>query len=119
MVDAIRAEANSGRRVGGDGRRRGHERVRPVVQVEQRPLPALEQDVPPVAERTVDDQRGVAHVRAQALRIALVARGDFLEVERLDLVHALEPDVLLGERDLDLLAQDLRAEHILHTDSDP
>ena len=35
------------------------------------------------------------------------------------LVDALEPDVLLGERDLDLLAQDLRVEQVLDADADP
>ena len=47
----------------------------------------------------------------------LVPRGDVLELERLVLVDALEPDVLLRERGLDLLAQDLRVEQVL--DADP
>src|SRR6266487_3260016 len=37
----------------------------------------------------------------------------------LDAVNALQPDVLLRERDLDLLAQDLRIEEVLHTDPEP
>ena len=45
--------------------------------------------------------------------------GDLLEVERLDLVDALEPDVLLRDRELDLLVQDLRVEQVLHADPDP
>ena len=45
--------------------------------------------------------------------------GDLLEVERLDLVDALEPDVLLRDRELDLLAQDLGVEQVLHADPDP
>src|SRR5439155_13800599 len=60
----------------------------------------------------------VADDRAQALRVALVLRGSLLEVDRLDLIDALEPDVLLGESDLDLLAQDLRVEHVLHADAE-
>ena len=89
-----------------------------MVEVEQRRLRALEQHVLAVAQRLVDEQRRVADDRAQPLRVALVAGGDLLEVEAVDLVDALEPDVLLGERDLDLLAQDLRVEHVLHADAD-
>ena len=93
--------------------------IRAVVEVEQRPLRALEQDALAVAERVVDEQRRVGDVRREALRVGLVARGDVLELERLVLVDALEPDVLLGERDLDLLAQDLRVEQVLDADPDP
>ena len=89
-----------------------------MVEVEQRRLGALEQHVLAGAQRLVDEQRRVADDRPQPLRVALVAVGDLLEVEALDLVDALEPDVLLGERDLDLLAQDLRVEHVLHADAD-
>jgi hypothetical protein len=56
---------------------------------------------------------------AQPLRVALVAGGQLLELERLDAVDALEPDVLLRERDLELLAQDLRVEQILDADPEP
>ena len=73
----------------------------------------------PASSASVDEQRGVADDRAQPLRVALVAGGDLLEVEAVDLVDALEPDVLLGERDLDLLAEDLRVEHVLDADPDP
>ncbi len=59
-----------------------------------------------------------ADVRTQPLRIRLVARRDVVEVERLGLVDALEPQVLLRERDLDLLAQNLRVEQVLHADAD-
>ena len=89
-----------------------------MVEVEQRRLRALEEDVLAVAERLVDEQRRVADDRPQPLRVALVPRRDLVEVEAVDLVDALEPDVLLGERDLDLLAQDLRVEHVLHADPD-
>ena len=103
----------------GDRARRGDERVGAVVEVEQRSLRAFEQDEPALAERPVDQERGVGHVRPQALREALVARGQVLELERLGAVHPLEPDVLLGERDLDLLPQDLRLEQVLDADPEP
>ena len=90
-----------------------------MVEVEQRALRALEQDALAVAERGVDEERRVRDVRPQPLGEALVRRGDLLELERLVLVDALEPDVLLGERGLDLLAQDLRVEQVLDADPEP
>jgi hypothetical protein len=101
------------------GPRRGDERIRAVVEVEQRPLRALEQDEAPVAQGAVDEQRRVDDIRPQPLREPLVARRQLLELERLGAVDALEPDVLLGQRDLDLLAQDLRVEQVLHADPEP
>jgi hypothetical protein len=89
-----------------------------VVEVEERSLRTLEEDVLPVVERTVDEERGVGDVRAQALRVFVVAGGDLLQLERPGAVHALEPDVLLRQRYLDLLPQDLRVEEVLHTDSE-
>src|SRR5581483_9164325 len=58
-------------------------------------------------------------VRPQPLCIRLVLRRDGLEVEGLALVDALEPEVLLRERDLDLLAEDLRVEDVLDADAEP
>src|ERR671923_559951 len=118
-VDARRADADAGGGGRRDRVRGGDERIRAVVEVEQRRLRALEEDVPAVAERAVDEQRDVADERPQPLRVALIARRHVLEVERLVLVDSLEPDVLLGERDLDLLAQDLRVEDILDADAEP
>jgi hypothetical protein len=42
-----------------------------------------------------------------------------LELDRLFAVDALQPDVLLRERDLDLLPQDLSVEKVLHADAEP
>jgi hypothetical protein len=90
-----------------------------VVEVEQRSLRALEQDAVAAPERLVDEQRRVGDVRSQPLRERLVRRRDLLQLERLVLVHTLEPEVLLHERRLDLLAQDLRVEQVLHADPEP
>ena len=80
---------------------------------------ALHQHALPVDDCPVDDQRRVREVRSQPLRVALVARRELLELDRRLAVHALEPKVLLGERDLDLLAKDLRLEEILKADPEP
>ena len=90
-----------------------------MVEVEQRSLRALEQHAPPVAQRAIDEQRRVGDVRREALRVGERTRDDLLDVERLDLVHPLEPDVLLAGGELDLLAQDLRVEQVLDADADP
>ena len=84
-----------------------------MVEVEEGALRALEEHLLAVAQRAVDEQRGVGDVRAQAVRL-LRRRQHRLGVERLEAVHPLEPDVLLGYRELDLLAQDLRIEQV-HT----
>ena len=118
-VDPGRPDADAGGGAGGDRVRGGDERIGAVVEVEQGRLGALEEDVLAVVEGLVDEQRGVADDRPQPLRVALVAGCDLVEVEPVDLVHALEPDVLLGERDLDLLAEDLRVEDVLDADADP
>ena len=60
-----------------------------------------------------DDQR------PQPLRVSLVLLDEPLELDRLLAVDALEPEVLLGERDFDLLAQDLRVEDVLDADPEP
>ena len=78
---------------------------------------AVEENALAVLERAVDEQRCVGDHRPQALGIAFVRLEQPLELERLDAVDALEPDVLLGQRDLDLLGEDLGVEQIL--DADP
>jgi hypothetical protein len=90
-----------------------------VVEVEQRSLGALEQHPAPVTQRTVDEEGRVRHVRREPLGVGERPSHDLLDVERVDAVDALEPDVLLARRELDLLAQDLRVEQVLHPDPDP
>ena len=69
-VDPRRADADAGRRAPGHGRRRGDERVRAVVEVEQRSVRALEEHALAVAQRAVDEERGVRDVRPQPLGVA-------------------------------------------------
>ena len=72
----------------------------------------------PFAERAVDEQRRVGDVGREPLGVRKRQRDDLLDVERLDAVDPLEPDVLLARRELDLLAQDLRVEQVLDADPD-
>ena len=53
----------------GDGVGRGHEGIGAVVDVQHRPLGALEQHALPVAQRLVDDERGVGDEGPQALGV--------------------------------------------------
>ena len=89
-----------------------------MVEVEQRALRALEQHALAVPERPVDEERRVVDVGPQAHGVGLHPLGQFLDLERGYAVDALEHDVLLGERGLELLSQDLRVEDVLHADAD-
>src|SRR5207249_3178595 len=51
--------------------------------------------------------------------VRLELPGDALQVKRGNAIDALEPDVLLGECNLDLLPQDLGVEQVLDTDTQP
>src|SRR6266508_4003602 len=79
----------------------------------------LEEDGFDLAEGSVDQQGRVRDIRPEPLRVALGTLDDLLEVEGRRSVDALEPDVLLGERDFDLLAKDLRIEEVLDADAEP
>ena len=80
LVDLERADPAAGAGAAGDRVRRGHERVGAVVEVEQRALGALEQDVVAARERVLDEPRRVGEVRREAL-----APGERLLDERVDL----------------------------------
>ncbi len=72
----------------------------------------------PALQRAIDEERRVRDVRRQPLGEAELRRHDLLDVVGLELVHALEPDVLLLDGELELLAQDLRVEEILDANPD-
>jgi hypothetical protein len=82
-------------------------------------LCALKEDALAIAESVVDEERRVRDVGGEPVGVPKVRRGHLVGVERLQLVNALEPDVLLGDGELDLLAEDLRVEQILDADADP
>jgi hypothetical protein len=77
-VDAVRPDPDTGRGVCGDSARGGHERIRPVVEVEQRALAALEQHVAPFVQGAVDEQRGIRDEGPQARGVRLVALGELV-----------------------------------------
>src|SRR5207244_6192762 len=93
-VDPVRADADACRRVCRDRVRRRDEWIRAVVEVEQCPLCALEQDIAPFAQRLVHQERRLRPIRPNSLRERLELPRDLLQVERRNTVDALEPDVL-------------------------
>src|SRR5205814_8331035 len=95
-VDPRRPDADAGRRAASNRRRRGHERIRAVVDVEERAVRALEEDALARPERPVDEERRVRDVWPQPLGVLLVARSQLLELERLGAVGELEPGVVRG-----------------------
>src|SRR5215469_9997247 len=97
-----RARAGPARR----GRRRGHERVGPVIHVQLGRLRALEQHHLLLVQRLVDDQARVGHVTLQPLEVGQVLRSRRLGVDPAPVVDLGEHLVLLAQRQLELLAQD-------------
>ncbi len=63
-------------RAGGDRARRGDERIRPVVEVEQRALRAFEEDAFAGPERSVDEERRVRDAGRDPLREAELRRNE-------------------------------------------
>ncbi len=103
----------AGGRVGG-----GDEGVRAVVDVQQRRLAALEQDGSPLVERLVEQQSGVRDVRKQPVGRGQQRVRDLVDLDRTTVVDLHQQVVLLVQRPLDLLSQDLLVEEVLHPDPD-
>jgi hypothetical protein len=118
-VDPVGADTDSGGSVAGDRVRRRDERICAVVEIEERSLRTFQQNLAPLVQGAVDEQRRVGHVRTNPLGERLEVACDLLQVQRRNAVDPFEPHVLLRERNLDLLAEDLRVEQVLHTDSKP
>ncbi|OPZ46035.1 MAG: hypothetical protein BWY94_00927 [Actinobacteria bacterium ADurb.BinA094] len=117
VVDARGADAGAGARRSGDRVAARDEGVGAEVDVEQRPLGALEEHVLALVQRRVDEQAGVADEGLEALPVGQQLLRHLGRVEHADLV-ALQQEVLLAQRGVDLAAQDLGVEQVLHADAD-
>jgi hypothetical protein len=95
-------------------RRRGHEGIGPVVDVEQRPLRSLEEHASSSGESAVNGQRRVGDVWSQPHALAIESPPQRLERHRLD-AAACEPRVGFVEGGLQPRAESLRMEKV--TDS--
>ena len=118
LVDLERPDPAAGARAAGDRVRRGHERVAPMVEVEQRALGALEQDVLAARQGGLDEPGRVVEVLAQPL-----APGHRQLDQRFDgeggPAHRSEHEVLVGQDALEPLVQDRPVEEVLHAQADP
>ena len=117
--DPRRRDAGPGARAPGRRRRRRHERVGAVVDVEQRRLAGLEQDVRPGIQRLFEHERGVGDHRAQPLGVPEQLLDDPIGLCRTGVVDLDEHLVLQRQGRLDLLPQDALVEEVLHPDADP
>ena len=71
-----------------------------MVEVKERALGALEEHVVASPEGTIDEERRVRDEGCEPLGEGELRRDHVVEVEGLELVHPLQPDVLLGDREL-------------------
>ena len=84
-----------------------------MVHVEQRALRAFEEDVLVGLECLVDDRGGVGDHREDPLGVAQVLLGDLLDGVRGEVVDLGEDVVLLVQRGLELLAEDVLVGEVL------
>ena len=69
-------------------------------------------------ERLIDEQRSVGHIGAKPLGAGLHPLGELLYLERSGVVEAFQHDVFLRQSGLELLAEDLGVEDVLHPDAE-
>ena len=118
-VDVPGADTGAHARAPRNRVRRGDVGVGAVVDVEEGRLGALEQHVLPRLERLVHEGHGIGDVGPDAGQHVLeVAVGEFVGVEAEAVVHLRQDEVLLGHDVAELLAEDLRVEHVLQADAD-
>ena len=110
---------------GADARPAGHgvgrrdERIGAVVEVEEHGLRALEQHVLARLQRVVDEAHGVGDHRLDPGRVHVeVVAGDLVGRQREAVVDLGQDLVLLLHHQVELLAEDLRVEEVLHPQAD-
>ena len=89
-----------------------------MVEVEVRRLRALEQHPLLGVERLVHEVHGVVDHRREARHHREVLLADLVGVDRQAVVDLGEHAVLLAQREVELLAEDLRVEQVLHAQAD-
>ena len=119
LVDRARPDAGAHARRARHGVRRGDERIGAVVDVEHRALGALEDHELAPVERAPGDRRGVRDVRLEPVAELHVVLGHRVQVELRVLRERPQHQALGLERRVDLLAQDLLVEQVLHPDAEP
>ena len=116
-VDGSRTHAGTRSRAARAARGAGHKRIRTVVDIEQRALRALEQNMLALTQRVVQKLRGFCHVGTNDLGIRQIRVADFIHGERALAVHLLQDGVLHLERRLHLHAEHVLVHQILDADA--
>ena len=119
VMQHLRAHASAGRRRAGDAVARCDVRVRAVVDVEQRPLRALEQQVLARAIGLVERTRDVGHHRRQPRRHRERFVAGAGEIHRRCVQVLRQHEVVVIEQLLELRAQAAGHEEILQPDRAP
>ncbi len=115
--DVARADAAARARAAGGRVRRRDERIRAVVDVEERGLCTLEQDRRVVIERIVQHVDGVGKIRRESFRKVVVLRDDRIDVEE-RFVQRGEHGVFLCGAFFDDRAEPLAVAHLPRAHSD-
>ena len=118
LVEVLRAGARARGGARRDRVRRRHERIRAVVDVEQRALRALEDDLPALVEVLPGEPRGVGDVLLDPVAVGQVVLGHALQVEVGRLGVGPQREALGLHRGHDLLLQDLLVEQVLDADAE-
>ena len=119
VVERPGPDAGARRRRAGDRVRRGHERIRAVVDVEQGALSALEHHEPTVVEHAPRDRRRVRDEGLEPVAVRAVLLGHRVQVELRELRVRPQHQPLGLHRRVDLLAQDVLVQQVLHADAEP
>ena len=118
-VDVERTHSGTHAGATGDRVRRRDERVRPVVEVQERGLGTFEQHVLSAFERLVHERDGVRDIRGHPRRhLGEVPLGQLVGVEAEAVVDLGEDQVLLRQDGVELLPEDDRIEQVLNAQTD-
>jgi hypothetical protein len=118
--DVSGADTGAGARAAGNRIRRGHERIRAVIEIEERRLRAFEEHVLSRVEGLVDKPDRVRDVRLEPRPADLeILAADHVDVDG-ELVVDLGQHGIDGvQHDLELLPEDLGVEQVLHAQPYP
>src|SRR5581483_6808275 len=118
LLDVLRSDARARAGAAGDRARRGHERVSAVIDVEQRPLGALEEHALAGAHFLVEQQARVGHVVFELVAKARVAFVNLVEAQRLFFENRLQIKILFFDVALELLAKGIFLEQVDEANAD-
>ena len=112
-IDGRGANARTSSSATRAARRARDERIGAVVDVEQRALRALEQNMLALAQRVVEQLSGFGHMRTNDFSEGQIGVANLVDGERTLAVHLLENGILHLEGSLDLHAEHMLVEQVL------